>query len=877
MRKYHQEKVLELIKTLKEAQRELARLQAEKDSRVLFALLADCQDFALHIGQYIDNNEGEGTKTVALLEKYCDILYFASVAAEKSEDMTQHIDALRAQLGQIEDSVKTELKQNRIEIAFLPYKASMWDSFESIWLAANADPGCDAYVVAIPYFDKNPNGTLGRMHYEGNQYPSHVPIVDWESYNMEERRPDIIITHNPYDEDNLITSVHPHFYSKRLRDLTDQLIYIPYFVVSNDVPAHFCVCAGVCYADKVFVQSEKVRQTYLREFKKFTQAHGSEEIFGRAEDKFVALGSPKFDKIIHLNHANPDIPNAWRALIERPDGTRRKVVLYNTSIGAVLQGNEAYLKKILYVFACFLKRDDVVLLWRPHPLNQATYQSMRPQLMEIYEQIVVQYKRAGYGIYDETPDLHRAIAVSDAYYGDSSSSLVSLYQFTGKPVMMQDVQCVQESGDAVPLVIQHLYDDGTNYWLIEMQSNGLFKMNKQTWEAEYIGMFPDAGHGKAGLYLSSYRAMAHLDGKMYFAPGNADSIAIYDMNDNTFSQIAIAEPLESKGPKYFSNLKFSNVIVYKKAVFFVAAFYPAIIRLDAVTGDMLYITDWVPALAGMTSDENSAFFADSLVVQDNCFVAASSCSNAVICFNMDTLSSTVYSVGSSSNRYSGICYDGNDFWLLPRSNSPVIRWNMSVNRCEEYGHYPNGYSAAQYSFRSIVYADSYVWLFPLHANMCIKLSIATGEMAISEVFQDACLNGYVGLANMDHNYVFALTDSRGKILAYTGKRGTLIALNPKTGEYHEATVTFKKHSSLSEILFINKEIVSEDLNDFNYYESHLLNISDLLDHLVNPDTNHTEISNIRGQRQVELSGREIAHSDGKAGEAIFAYVRGNAL
>ena len=43
-----------------------------------------------------------------------------------------------------------------MEAIFLPYKASMWDSLESVWKAADADPECDAYVIPIPYYDKNP-------------------------------------------------------------------------------------------------------------------------------------------------------------------------------------------------------------------------------------------------------------------------------------------------------------------------------------------------------------------------------------------------------------------------------------------------------------------------------------------------------------------------------------------------------------------------------------------------------------------------------------------------------------------------------------------------------------------------------------------------
>lgn len=870
MRKFHQEQVLELIKTLNEAHSELLSLYSEQNIKMFIGLLADCQECAIQIGNYIDSLEGEGTTTVSLLEEYCEILYFANVETENGGDSGNFLVRLQDQLGKIESSVMNELRQSKIEIAFLPYKASMWDSCESVWMAAKNDPQCDAYVVPIPYFDRNPDGTLGQMYYEGTQYPDYVPIVDWQSYNLEERRPDIIVIHNPYDERNRVTSVHPYFYSSRLRNLTDLLVYIPYFVVQNDVPEHFCVCAGVCNADKVFVQSEKVLHTYSRVFKAYTQEHDREELFGKAEDKFVALGSPKFDKVINMNLVSLDIPDDWRALIERPDGSRRKVVLFNTSIGAILQGDAAYLKKILHVFSCFRRRDDVVLLWRPHPLNQATYHSMRPQLLGTYEQIIAQFKRDGYGIYDETPDVHRAIAVSDAYYGDSSSSLVSLYQFTGKPLMMQDVQCVQE-GDSHPLAIQQLYDDGVHYWFSGIQFNGLFKMDKQSWEVEFLGVFPNSGINQIGLY----RAMAHLDGKMYFAPGSADSIAVYDMKDNTFSLIEIAEPKEPKGLNYYSNFKFSNVIVYKKAVFFVASSYPAIIRLDSVSGEMVYITDWVPVITGMANDMDDLFFADRLVVHDNCFVVASCCSNAVVRFDMDTLTSTVYSVGSGSNRYSGICYDGIDYWLSPRHNGPVVRWNMSTNYLSEYSDYPEGFSADQYSFWSIIYAENHVWLFPTYANMCIKICIDTGKMTIAEDFQDACFDEDISYYSIDHNYIFATKDSHEKMLAYAGKRGTLIAYDPKTGVRREDAVMFKTNNSLFETIFNANDVTSNDLNDFNYYESPFMNLRDFLGHLVNPD--RAEISDIRSQRQIELRGREIAHPDGTAGEAIFAYLRGQVL
>jgi hypothetical protein len=80
-------------------------------------------------------------------------------------------------------------------------------------------------------------------------------------------------------------------------------------------------------------------------------------------------------------------------LIEKPAGTRKKVILYNTSVGAILAGGEQYLKKLRLVFETFRDREDVVLWWRPHPLSMTTYESMRPQLAAEYEALVAEYKQ----------------------------------------------------------------------------------------------------------------------------------------------------------------------------------------------------------------------------------------------------------------------------------------------------------------------------------------------------------------------------------------------------------------------------------------------------------------------------------------------------
>lgn len=107
----------------------------------------------------------------------------------------------------------------------------MWDSLESVWMAAKADENCDAYVIPIPYYNKNPDGSFREMYYEGDQYPDYVPIVRYDNYDFAIHKPDIIYIHNPYDQYNYVTSIHPFFFSENLKRFTQNLIYIPYFIL----------------------------------------------------------------------------------------------------------------------------------------------------------------------------------------------------------------------------------------------------------------------------------------------------------------------------------------------------------------------------------------------------------------------------------------------------------------------------------------------------------------------------------------------------------------------------------------------------------------------------------------------------------------------
>lgn len=304
MRRYKKKELLEIADMLVEANEVIGRLCKSNTERAL-EILGQCQESAILLGNLIESKGDGYAELIEILENYCENIYQMSIAVSDEEQIRKLSKKIQKQLTYLNNKIRQEMPEDKKEVVFFPYKASMWDSLESVWMAADADEDTDAYVVPIPYYDKNPDGTFREMHYEGDQYPDYVPVTNYEEYDFEERRPDIIFIHNPYDEFNYVTSVHPRFYSGNLKQYTKKLVYIPYFILEEispdnkkavDAIKHFCTSSGVMHADKVIVQSEDMRQIYINTLMEETGCGEAGRKF--LENKIWGLGSPKIDKVL---------------------------------------------------------------------------------------------------------------------------------------------------------------------------------------------------------------------------------------------------------------------------------------------------------------------------------------------------------------------------------------------------------------------------------------------------------------------------------------------------------------------------------------------------------------------------------------------------
>ena len=597
-------------------------------------------------------------------------------------------------------------KSSKKNIVFLPYKASMWDSLETIWKAAFEDKAyCNTYVIPIPYADLKPDGKVAKWHCEIDLFPKNVPVLDYRKVNLKKLKPDIIFIHNPYDNYNRVTSVDSNFYSSNLKTLTKLLIYVPYYATAGIMSEGQRYMPSYDNVDYIIMQSEAMRPFFDPSI---------------PAEKLQPLGSPKFDRVIQMCQNPPKMPEKWK---EKING--RKVYFYNTSLGGLLHNTEKFFLKMRYVFEIFTGRQDACLLWRPHPLINATLNSMRPEAQIIYNQLKNYFIENDIGIYDETADIDKSIALSDVYIGDTKTSVTSLFGVAGKPTFFLNyfINALPKKDDWKGRVIKTFHPEGKDWTII--QGNKLYHAPNHDFHYEY---YCDLSEYASGLY---YRYVLEIDDKVYACPFNAEDILV--IGDHK---------VERKIPlKKFQNGRglnlFTEVIHLKDYIFLIPNRYPEIVCYDIKNDKVNYLSGFKDFFI---LPDTMDFWHNAYGFWNNYLLLASPNRRGILIIDVDTFEikeMTLPSRRPTKGGFVAMVPDGDTFWLLPYEGKSITKLNISEGMVTEYfdlpmgfqcNKIPEGYPCNERPFAGAVCDEDELFLIPYWGNMYVRLNKKTGNM-----------------------------------------------------------------------------------------------------------------------------------------------------
>ena len=637
------------------------------------------------------------------------------------------------------------------EIFFLPYKASMWDSLESVWKAADEDvEHCIAYVMPIPYADLTPEHTVAEWHCERELFPKDVPTVNWEDFDLQEIHPDVIFIHNPYDEYNRVTSVESRYYSSVLKNQTDKLVYIPYFVLDEIIPGNesaeeqisgFVLTPAVLNADEVIVQSEDMRQVYIN----VLLCNTDQKNRSYWEKHILGIGSPKIEKVLASKKEDFEIPAAWEKIVKE-----RKIILYNTSLSAILQNMDKVCDKLRRVFDVFKKRDDVALWWRPHPLMKATIHSMCPQIEKEYCAIEDEYIRGGWGIYDDTSDLHRAITWSDAYYGDKSS-IVGMYQKTGKPIMIQDLRMTDLKERA--LTPNAMISNGESIYCTERFSNGLYKIDFHSYKSCLIGKFLKSLEDDSFLC----HCIVPYKNYLYFIPFNASVMSVFDYNDSSIDYIDLPDNITSNFFKFYHGTAVGNKI------FLFGYAIDEILIYEIDTGCWVALNDCTRLFKEYINSSFSSglYLHDSVIVENEIFVV-SIFGNAILCINAADYSYSVIELNVEAKGYASINeYKGN-LWLVPYADGNFVKYDIKKH---EISVVYQDSAVGDWSYMGSIINENKLYAMPCYtAGHCLEIDMDTGKAV--EIYSMEGKESAISTYMMSNKKIVACMPQKNKFIVY---------------------------------------------------------------------------------------------------------------
>lgn len=695
------ERILNLVLTMESANEYLSGPWEKESAGDLFAA---CQEAAMQVGRMLEENEPALTDLVAALEEYCELIYRLYIG-EKTERAAL-LDQLKKAAADIRTGIESGVSEEKVKAVFLPYNASMWDAFDSVYRAAKADPRFEVKVIPIPYYSLDPQGQPLEEHYEGQEIAKYAEITDYKTWSPILERPDVVFIHNPYDDCNLVTRISERFFSSELVKYTPHLVYIPYYVTKGKAEGSSYM-PGVRNAWRIFVQNEAIREQYISE--------------GIAAEKIAALGSPKLDMVTGAEAA--EIPEEWSVL------KGKRVFFYNTALTDILHQREAFLKKVRRVISAFRGNTDAALLWRPHPLSVATMESMTPELLEDYLSIVESFKRSGLGVFDESGDLNRAIAVSDAYIGHISSSVSQLYEATGKPVFYVDYDHEFEpehscaNGLGSEIVDRKLY-------MFSWEYNRIFIYDMDSKELRVERGDPRYASYEAYLYTMSIL----IDRSIYFMPGTVFELMKYDpaTGGRTYTGFKTEDDSE-KGNQ--------NDYVYHRGKIYMLPTYAEqyIKALDLKSGTITrFPTNYSQYFSGQ-GEKEKPFFCDMAVVGNTVWRA---CFQGPFIQRFDLISHrTAYiKINGLEVQLGSLAYDGKHFWILPIYGTNIYQWDPRENKIRRtVAIKRRQYSQDDQVFHTIYFAQGSMWVTFRKEYCVIRIDTTTGEpeeLEFAALFED---------------------------------------------------------------------------------------------------------------------------------------------
>ena len=369
---------------------------------------------------------------------------------------------------------------------------------------------------------------------------------------------------------------------------------------------------------------------------------------------------------------------------------------------------------------------------------------------------------------------------------------------------------------------------GEFYWFTEISHNGLYKIDKKTMMAEFVGCF-EGEKDTNRLFLDIVRYKNIL----VFVPFKANAIAIYDIETNRFSKIEIKESFANKGlVSYNADCKCSFATVYNESVYIFPVTYPAIIKLNMESYQIEYLEKPILELRNWNIGKKGSYFRKGYKLNDSIVVW---CNAICSLLRFDVLKESFemcLQLEACDDYIEAVCGE-KEYWLIPKTDGKVIRLSEDYEVIAKIS-LPKAKVTEGISYLQGVCMRKYLWVFPGVASQVVKICKENNSAEPSMEFNGNNPEQFQ-VERTDWKFFFAkkLDD---KIVAFNNFSGELIFYDCKrelVEKYRILTNINIRESK--ETLFSALKLPNDNIDSLgmHLYEGSRAKVNDYVDALIN--------------------------------------------
>lgn len=304
-------------------------------------------------------------------------------------------------------------------------------------------------VVSIPYYYMDFSGKPIQGYLEEIQPDNgyQITYIDYKKLNFLDLKTAEVVILDPYDDCNYTESVEPSFYVEKLKDYAGKITFITPYITDEPkekdpnldlILKHYAMVPGVVMADQVWVQSEEMKQSYMKrllnsyredldnllykdELRSFEGSHGSMEQFlvDYYGQRIQVLDGLKEAGYNNRRKETLQIPEEYLPFLHKSNGEWKMITFYNPSIGAICSRPKDVLQKMKEDIQYFDNHcDEEMAIFAPMDGLFDLVRTLYPDCAALCHEVIELAQNCNGMLFDNVTDLAFLIGLSDQYLGD---------------------------------------------------------------------------------------------------------------------------------------------------------------------------------------------------------------------------------------------------------------------------------------------------------------------------------------------------------------------------------------------------------------------------------------------------------------------------